>query len=152
MQKGDTDRSYAPLLLASAAVSIILSWFGLVLDFWRWLEPEYHTESLETGFGAFIAVVLLGGLAIVIHLVLHGLLLPFVTSKNYQLPLPKDLIAQRKGYTWICIAAGLLGATAVGFGTHLPLLATLPFAGNVLVYAFWLTLIGARKRRMVRQS
>lgn len=149
MRNEDTDRSYTPLLLASVAVSIMLSWFGLVLDFWRWLEPDYHTESLETGFGAFVAVVLLGGLAIVIHLVLHGLLLPFVASSKYRLPLFKELIAPRKGYTLICTAAGLLGATAVGFWTHLPLFATLPFAGNVLVYAFWLTLIGARTRRMI---
>ena len=151
MRKEGTDRSYAPLLLASVAVSIILSWFGLVLDFWRWLEPEYHTESLETGFGAFVAVVLLGGLAIVIHLVLHGLLLPFIASKKYRLPSPKELVSHRTGYALICTAAGLIGAAAVGFWTHLPLLATLPFAGNVLVYAFWLTLIGARTRRATEE-
>ncbi len=96
-----------------------------------------------------MAVVLLGGLAIVIHLVLHGLLLPFIASKKYRLPLPKELVSHRRGYALICAAAGLIGAAAVGFRTHLPLLATLPFAGNVLVYAFWMTLIGARTRRMI---
>jgi len=142
-----SDQNFVPLLLASAAVSIMLSWIGLVSDFWRWLEPGYETESLETGFGAFVAVVLLGGLAIVVHIALHGLLLPFVVSKKYRLPLLKELTSRRRGYTSICGAAALTGATAVGFCTEFPLLAALPFSGNVLVYAFWLTLIGARTRR-----
>lgn len=91
-----------------------------------------------------MAVVVLGGLAVVIHLVLHGLLLPFILSKRYRLPLFEELLAQRGIYTAICAAAAVIGATAVGFRTDLPLIAALPFAGNVLVYAFWLTLVGAR--------
>lgn len=149
MQNENQNRNYSPLLLASLPLSVGLSWIGLVSDFWRWLEPEPHTEPLQSGAGAFVAALMFGILAILIHLILHGLLFPLVASKKYNLPLPGELVTQRKAYTLSCLGAALLGAVSVGFWTELPLFATLPLAGNVCVYAFFLTLIGARTRRTI---
>ncbi|NGZ76775.1 hypothetical protein [Saccharibacillus alkalitolerans] len=146
------DAHYAPLLLVSLFVSISVSWIALLLAFAGGIEAEAGEETFGNGVGAFAALLLLGAAAVPLHAALHALLLPFVVSRRYRLPFVKELTTQRKGYTAACAAAGLLTAAAVclvagdKLGLNFP---QLPFLGaNIMAYAFWLMLAGARVPRL----
>lgn len=147
----DSDKDYVPVLLLSLTISIVLGWMGLALAFWTTEPPAQEEAFVPDGSIVFIAALLLGLLIAGVHAALHAVLLPFVASKKFELPHWRILPVQRRGYTIVCTVLSVLAAAVVGrmaaIEWGLPLPAQPFLAVNVLVYAAWLILIGARKRR-----